>query len=402
MLTLLHPSLVPTIKQLPIGLLPLIFTDEEHPALVVKAPKECILTAKVNGNIKIYLVPILIENTNTFGLVTAFFDDNDEPLIIRSPLFLEYFSKDLFKLLKNEQINIHFFDELSRERLMYCADVIIPHETQNKIDEIVLLDFSLSRARTMIDAMEISFCTRTMLDDEQAITILLNESVYGDDLFIQDMNTTRHSYHGSRGFSHTTLVREEPGSYQEEDIIQCLLLVFQPDQIYLSPKRTYDKEEMCDILVITDTNILIIQAKDSPNIERISRQKLSRKRSNVLGALKKATEQVKGSIGYYRRISGRLEFLINGELHSVDTTSLEIKTLIVVKELFNDQYDEYRPIFLDVYKNKDVPCVIFDYPEFHQFCFNLPNENAFFYAYNLAMTNAVENGINPRLRFTLE
>ena len=86
----------------------------------------------------------------------------------------------------------------------------------------------------------------------------------------------------------------------------------------------------------------------------------------------------------------------------MDTTSLEVKTLIVVKELFNDQYDEYRPIFLDVYKKKDVPCVVFDYPEFHQFCFNLPNENAFFYAYNLVMTNAVENGINPRLRFRLE
>ena len=195
------------------------------------------------------------------------------------------------------------------------------------------------------------------------------------------------------------LEREEPGSYQEEDIIRCLLLVFQPNDIYLNPKRVYDNEEMCDILVITGKRLLIIQAKDSPNIERISRQKLSRKRSNVLSALRKATEQVKGAVGYYRRLSGRLDFIINDEIHSVDTNSLSVMTLIVVKELFSDQYLEFSSILLDVYRNRDAPCIALDYHEFYQFCFHLHNEEDFFNAYNIVMTRAVETGVYPRLRF---
>ncbi|MDD2723038.1 MAG: hypothetical protein PHH59_03320 [Methylovulum sp.] len=401
MLTLQYPSLMLIIQQMPVGILPLLLKDEECPIFIVKAPKEYILAAKINASLKIYLVPVIVDNQKTFGLVTAFFDDEDEPLVIKTPLFSDDFSITLFESLRNGRINVHFFDELSRERLVYRAHITIPDETQQKIDEITLLDFSFPNARAMMDEIETFFGLRTSLDDDRAIGVSLNESVYGEDLFIQDLRPEQHSYHGSRGFSHTILEREEPGSYQEEDIIQCLLSVFSPEQIYLSPKRIHDKEEICDILVITDTKLLIIQAKDSPNIKRISRQKLSRKRSNVVGALKKAIEQVKGAIGYYRRIGGRLEFLINGKQYSIDTTQLEVKALIVVKELFNDQYSEYSPLLLEVFRDKAVPCIALDYPELYQFCAHLQNEEDFFDAYNTVMVYAAKYGEYPRLRFGL-
>lgn len=398
MISLLYPNIVPIIREMPGGILPL---NEDYLALIVKVPKEYILAAKLNGSLKIYLVPILIGNQETACLVTAFFDDEDEPLVVKTPLFLGDFAKDLFKLLSNDRINVHFFDELSREQLVYRANVIITEETKNKIDEMLLIDFSLPKARLMMDKIDFLFGSRTSKDDEHAINIVLNESVHGEGIFILDINSDCHSYHGSRGFSHSILEREEPGNYQEEDIIQCLQLIFQPEQIFLSPKRTYDNEEMCDILVVTDTKIFIIQAKDSPNIERISKQKLPRKRKNILSALKKAIAQVKGSIGYYRRISGKLEFLINGVLHTVDTKLLEVKTLIIVKELFNDQYDEFSPLLLDIYKTKDIPCIALDYPEFYLFCTNLLDEKSFFDAYKYVMDHAITTGIYPRIRFGL-
>jgi len=401
MLALRYPSILAEIQQMPVGILPIVLEDKELPILVVKAPKEYLLAAKIEKSLKIYLVTLNVENINTLGLVTAFFDDEDEPLVIKTPLFLDDFSIVLFKLLRAGQVSVHFFDELSRERLIYNSNVEIPNETEKKIDEISLLDFSFPNARAMISDIEISFGTRTIVDNEQAITISLNDSVYAEDILIQDIRPDLHSYHGARGFSHTMLEREEPGTYQEEDIIQCLLLVFSPKQIYLSPKRIYDNEEVCDVLVVTDTQVLLVQAKDSPNIERISRQKLLRKRNNVLSALKKATNQVKGAIGYYRRIKDRMEFFINGERHSIETKSLEAKTLVVVKELFSDQYGEYSLLLLDVFREKSVPCIALDYPEFHQFCSNLRGEEEFFDAYNTVMNHAAKHGEYPRLRFGL-
>ena len=186
MISLLYPNIVPIIREMPGGILPL---NEDYLALIVKVPKEYILAAKLNGSLKIYLVPILIGNQETACLVTAFFDDEDEPLVVKTPLFLGDFAKDLFKLLSNDRINVHFFDELSREQLVYRANVIITEETKNKIDEMLLIDFSLPKARLMMDKIDFLFGSRTSKDDEHAINIVLNESVHGEGIFILDINS---------------------------------------------------------------------------------------------------------------------------------------------------------------------------------------------------------------------
>ncbi|AZG72711.1 hypothetical protein [Shewanella livingstonensis] len=401
MLSVLYPEIVPIIQQMPFGILPesLILADEDYQAFIIKAPKEVLLTAKINGKFKLYLIPVKVDSHLTLGLITAFFDDEDEPLVVKTPLFQEDFARNLFRFLKKGILNVHFFDELARELLVYRADVIIPDETLSKINEVVLLEPTLSNAKKIMQAIEISFSSRTKKDDKQAIDIILSPPIYGDSIFRQDLCPKRHSYHGSRGHSHTMLERQEPGGYQEEDIVQCLLLTFQPEQIFLNPKRTYDDEEMCDILIITDTVSLIIQAKDSPNIEKISRQKLPRKRKNVLSALKKATNQVNGAISYYRRTQGKLEFFIDQVQHSVNINSLELKALIVVKELFMDQSAEFSPQILEIYKTKNVPCIVFGYPDFYQFCFNLKNEDAFLNAHHHIMENAKETGFFTQTRF---
>jgi len=158
---------------------------------------------------------------------------------------------------------------------------------------------------------------------------------------------------------------------------------------------------MCDILVITEKYLFIIQAKDSPNIERISKQKLSRKRNNVMSALKKAINQAKGAVSYSQRNTSRLEFLINGQRYTINTNGLTTKTLIVVKELFNDQFGEYSQQLLGFSRDKQVPCVALDYPEFYSYCVHLRDEQAFFNAYDRVMDYAIKEGEYPRLRFGL-
>jgi len=401
MITIFHPSLLQTITAIPLGLLPLRFSGEATPCLVVKVPKEYILAAKINKSFKIYLVPVLIDNVNVCCAISAFFDDIDEPLVLRTPLFNRMFDVDFFEVLNSRSVKIHFFDELSRERLVYEATVTIPEETKRKIQEFKGLEFSIYTAKVVLDGALQWFGQRTTEDDACAIDISLDRSVYSEDLFIQDMRPEAHSYHGSRGHSHAILEIEAPGRYQEEAIVQCLLLVFSPEQIFLNPKRTYDREEICDILIVTDSRVLIIQAKDSPRIERIIRQKLERKRINVKNALNKAVDQVKGAIRYCRSKNNVLEFLINDEPYTFDTRKRDINSLIVVKELFNDQYHEYSPILLNMIREKEVPCIVLDYPEFYQYCVHLRGEQSFFNAYTTVMECAIKNNAYPRLRFGL-
>ena len=100
------------------------------------------------------------------------------------------------------------------------------------------------------------FGLRSVEDDKSAILILFNESLIPEDIFIQDLVPQNHAYHGSKSFSFTELVRKEPGPYQERDIVKLLHRLFLPEQIYLNPLRVTDKEEIVDILVVTENYFL--------------------------------------------------------------------------------------------------------------------------------------------------
>lgn len=53
--------------------------------LIVKAYKEYILAARMNGGFSFYLAPLQSTSGLTVALATAFFDDGDEPLVVRTP-----------------------------------------------------------------------------------------------------------------------------------------------------------------------------------------------------------------------------------------------------------------------------------------------------------------------------
>ena len=57
-------------------------------------------------------------------------------------------------------------------------------------------------------------------------------------------------------------------------------------------------KEFVDIMAVTPNNLLLIQAKDSPNTEETLRRPIERKISTIVRHLKKATSQLRGSISY--------------------------------------------------------------------------------------------------------
>lgn len=77
----------------------------------------------------------------------------------------------------------------------------------------------------------------------------------------------------------------------------------------------------------------------------------------------------------------------------------EIRTLIIVKELFNDEYSAYSRIILPLATETRVPCIALDYTELQMYTSNLTDEDSFFGAYDRVFIHGTESGVFPRLRF---
>jgi hypothetical protein len=397
MLTITHPELMAEATAFPAGLRALRIGGVQRPILLVKGTKEMLLTARVNRGFKLYVVPSTIDESSTVGLITAFFDDGDEPLILRTPMFDEFETRFLRSTLLRPELDIHLFDELGREFLGYRATISMPLETRLLFEMANLLPFSYAGARTMDDHMQLWFGVRTPTEDANTISVDFAEPLFPEDIFLGDMRPAHHAYHGSPGHSHTSLVREEPGAYQERDIIALLCRVFRPDQIFHAPLRVTDKEEIADVMVVTDSHLLLIQAKDSPNTESTLRQTMARKRAHSSQKLKAALGQVKGAVKYVRSKSP-LAFFIGDDRHELVVDHLNIATLVVLKELFNASFIEYSKQILSLVHDINAPCIALDYGELSMYTTHLPNEDLFFEAYYRVINTGIDGGQLPRLR----
>jgi hypothetical protein len=263
MLTILHPQVLPYVQSLPIGLWPLSFNNGADPKLLIKTTKEMLLTAKVNGGFKIYVIPITLSDKETIGLISAFFDVEDEPLVIFTPLFEDEETRKLINLIQLTTLDIHFFDEHSRELLGYTCDLKCPVGAKDRLASAALCSFELDLARSAHTQLRQWFGVRTHHNDLDAISIGFGESHFADDLVILDARPDNHHYPGGPSFSFSQLERLEPGAFQEQDIAHLLGRLFEPTDIFMNPLRITDREEISDILVITESEIIVLQAKDS-------------------------------------------------------------------------------------------------------------------------------------------
>jgi hypothetical protein len=395
-LTIRYPQVIPIIKELSAGLLPISFPDETRPNLIIKATKERLLAAKVNGGFKVYVFPIVLADQPTVGLIAAFFDNENEPLVIYTPLFKEDNTDRLIGTLLQDSIDIHFFDEHDRELLGYICKLEIPNIAKERFANASLISFNLTLARLAHDQLQILFGTRSHDDDLNAISVSFTESLIPEDLMIVDARLESNHFHGSAPFSFSQLEREEPGPFQEQDIARLLRRLFAPTHIYINPLRITDNEEVADLLLTTDSEIIILQAKDSPNTEAVLRNTIERKKLTARKALTKAMNQTKGAIRYLRSMSP-LKITVNGELVEIDITNHRLRALIVVKELFNDEYSIYSPPILDLSSQTGVPCIALDYGELDMYT-RMSSKCKFFEAFDLVYSHGSQTGKFPRLR----
>ena len=128
----------------------------------------------------------------------------------------------------------------------------MPSITGKRLKEVPLEAFSYPAAAENLDLMQEWFGLRSAKDDAEAITLAFEESLMPEDVYLMDLIPENNAFIGARAFSTSHLVRDEPGPLQEHDIALSLNRVFPASQIYKSLLRIKDREEISDLLVISN------------------------------------------------------------------------------------------------------------------------------------------------------
>lgn len=397
MLSIRFPSVMRKVQELSVGLLPVLVKGDSIPKLIVKISKEAILTAKLRQSFKVHLIPYEIPGVKSVGFLAAFFDDEQHPYTAGGPLIKEFAGRELSKLFLSPQVDVHFFDELGREMLAYRAEFKSTKEHREVLRRAVIPSVHGLNQSAILNEMSDWHMISGPAEDALAINVSFLEPLMPEDIVYFDMRPENHSYHGSPGFSSYTLEREKPGPLQEKEIISLLERTFDSNSIYLGPKKTHDKEEMVDVLVVTDKSVIMIQAKDSQNLEGVLNKTIDKKRSATNKALKKAVAQVRGAIGYLKRAENFF-VIMDGEEIEIDVEGKRVYSIVVVKELFDDDYDKYTPPMLDLYRQTGIATIPLSYSELHQYSRFIHGDDAFFAAFTKVFNYGLETGVFPRLR----
>ena len=162
------------------GLLPIRRSSDSQMILVLKVSREIAQTARLRRGFSFYLVPVHAAGVATYGLATAFFDDNDEPLVIRTPLFKEEITRDFLLLLSSNSFYVHFFDEHNRELLGFRAENPNAHCFRVLSNSMRFVFPTLERARHVHNEMQDWFGVRSPSGDDAALTIHLRERLFPD------------------------------------------------------------------------------------------------------------------------------------------------------------------------------------------------------------------------------
>lgn len=372
----------PAVPQMPAdfkgGLLPTRDAASSRMILIVKTMKEIALTAQLRKFFRFYLVPLRAGDVDTFGLISAFFDDDDEPLIIRTPLFNDEFVHELVQVLSSDSFDVHFYDEHNRRLIGFRAKNPDSIRFQHVVNTIRYVPGTLELARQFDDDMKLWFGNRSTDEDDASLRIDLFETLPPDNLYEQSQTS--------------------PGDLNEPDIEMCLHRAFNSDQVYRNPVRAGDRREFVDVLVATNRTVLLIQAKYSPVTEATLRRTIGRKQATTEKHVRKAAAQLKGSINHLRSGSS-IDIITDGQPCELHTSGREVLGLVIVKELFDSERSTCSRRVLSVFEETGVPCLLLDYAEFQEMTFFRPTEESLVGTLKQVFAAARENGFFIRSRF---
>lgn len=366
--------------------------------LVVKLTQQYLLTARMNRGFKIYVVPLDTDEGSTIGLLSAFFEDDDNPLTVWTPLSDDDHTAIILRALRGSSLTVRLFDEHDRELLGYEATVELPLVPHVRLEHGKLLELSHELAHRMHEQAEDWFNARASQDDQEAISINFHAPLYDENRRYIDDRPDLFKFNGAKGLAEVRLEKEEPMQFQEIDIVLLLQRVFKPVNIYHSPRRHNDNEEITDVIVITDNLCLLVEAKDSPNTEKQIGNKLDRKRATTKKHLNKACNQLSGAIGYLDRARPLVMRMDTGDV-VLDLGNRSILCLAVVRELFLPDYPDYSARLYELHDDIELPCIALDYGELVQYTTFCNSEDAFVGAYFEVFNHALKREGFPRLRF---
>lgn len=400
MFSLDHPEILSHLGQLIYGFQPVQFPDGRF-CLIIKAGKEFILTARVNNGFKIYLVPDLAVPGQSLGFMTAFFDDHDEPLVLFTPLYAgDDMLRDLAGALSQDSFDLFFFDEHDRELMGIRSSVRDVAHFRTAMAQAQFPTLDMDDLAATYEAMGDWFGLRTAEDDGRAFAVELGERLYADDMVIIDTRDDAYDFQGADGLvMMTSLERDEPGAFQERDIVALLRRAFPGEAIYLNPMREDGGTELTDVLVVTDEVVLLVQAKDSPNTEASLRRSINRKRSVVRSHIDKGAKQLRGAL---RHVLERQTIVLRTPSgpRTVDVADRAVVGLVVVREMFDDDYKACSAPVLAVADACKQPCVLLDYAALHLMALRLASPARLINGFYQMFAVAMEHGEFPKPRFS--
>ncbi|MBK8161802.1 MAG: hypothetical protein IPK65_01215 [Gammaproteobacteria bacterium] len=402
MITIEHPSIRKSVADLGYGLLPVFFRETEKYALIVKAPKEAILTARINQEMSLYLVPDGSRRSHSLGIITAFYDDHDEPLVLFTPMYSgNQLQIDIGRVLNQDAFEVFFFDENHREMMGVRVRVNDSAKVRAKLEQQDFNDLVLDQVGNDLEAMRAWFGMRSTSDDDAAFVLRFEDRLYPDDLVFIDANPNAYDFHGAEGSpAYTSLERREPGGFQERDIVGLLKRSFPASSIYLNPIRLDSGKEYADILCLTDEIMLVVQGKDSPNTEASLRRSIERKRSVIRAHIGKASQQLRGALSFAKGLGpNALKVGTSDSEHSLNIHGRLTCGLVVVRELLDDDYRACSTPVLNISIECELPCVLTDYSALHMMTMHLTSPARLMSGFLQLFDVGVENGEFPKPRF---
>lgn len=394
-----YPEILNHLGQLAHGLQPVKLPPDGQYCLIIKVGKEAILTARLNRQIRIYIIPDLGAPDRIRGFITAFFDDHDEPMIIFTPLFADdELAADLGLLMKQGAFDLYFFDEHDRE--MFGVRAVVDAERFGRAWSAAKLDeLDLPQAAEILASMSDWFGRRTEADDDAAFTVDFEEDLYEADLLFIDARPEATDFAGANmEASINSLERPDPGAFQERDIGLLLRRAFPADSIFLNPVRDDTGKELTDILCVTDDFVLVVQAKDSPNTEQSLRRSIDRKRSTIRAHIRKGAAQLRGAMNYILE-RDTIVIRAEGEPQRIAVDEKHICGLVIVREMFDDDYQNCSSPVLAVAQACEVPTVLLEYQALHAMALRLTSPERLMDGLFQLFDVAIENGEYPKPRF---
>lgn len=397
LLSIEHPELLPHLKTLGYGLQPVFHRGEKRYILVVKITKEMILTARINGEFKVYLLSDGTGPGSHLGLITAFFDDADEPLTVKSPLFAgDELLEDLTGLFSQLELDVYFFDEHNREMMGVRCHNADAGRFRSEIEKATFAAYDRTQVPAILRRLEHRFSVRDSEDDAKALTLTLGERLYPDDFVFIDRRDEVYQFQGAdQSVAATSLEREEPGPFQERDIAVMLGRVFDPQYIFLNPMRDDTGKELTDVLIVADDIILFIQAKDSPNTASALRRTVERKRATIRAHIDKAVKQLRGALSYAAK-AGAVVIRGASGATTLPVGDRHVLGLVVVREMFDDDYVACSAPVLDLVQALQLPAILLDYSGLHVMAQNLRHPVRFINGLYQMLEMALEKGQFPK------